>query len=533
MDKRTLQLRLLGLIPVIFLFTLIGGSLFAIGSYSTNFDWSSVYIPPFFSKIVYFSLKQAFLSTLLSIALAIPVVWAFYKKRSSWTYKIFARLFTFPIILSSLVVSNAIVLFYGRNGWFSYFLQQVGITNDFSIYGLSGILIGHLFFNLPLAVRLFLISLESLPDSYEKTAIQLNLKGFNHFKTLLLPYILRQIPSVSFFIFLLCFTSFTMVLILGGGPQSTTIEVEIFRNMNLGLDGFPFAIILSLLQMVITLIILAVMYLLYKPIEETTNNINQPITKIYIGKIENYFSLLILLLCSLFIIFPLINLIVSSLNKEFINLLLRSVVQDAILTSIKIAFFSSIFTCLLSLLGVMGKIPSIPLPKGNFLSPIFDNISYLIFIFSPIILSTGWFLLLYKYVNPISIAIYMIIILNIAISLPICGHILSPTWYSHINRHDKLIKSLDIGQFKRFFLFDLPYLKIALSRCFAFAFIFSLGDLSVIAIWGNDELNSLPTLIQQNMGNYRNNTSAMLSVILMLISFTVLLIFDKIYRKIN
>jgi thiamine transport system permease protein len=45
---------------------------------------------------------------------------------------------------------------YGRAGWFSEGIAAAGGTLRLNIYGLAGILIGHVFFNLPLAVRLLL-----------------------------------------------------------------------------------------------------------------------------------------------------------------------------------------------------------------------------------------------------------------------------------------------------------------------------------------------------------------------------------------
>lgn len=64
-----------------------------------------------------------------------------------------------------LVGVFGLLAIYGNSGWLVNLLQQAGYLNSFSIYGLSGILLAHVFFNLPYAARLLLQALESIPQS--------------------------------------------------------------------------------------------------------------------------------------------------------------------------------------------------------------------------------------------------------------------------------------------------------------------------------------------------------------------------------
>ena len=96
-----------------------------------------------------------------------------------------------------------------------------------SPYGLQGILLAHLFFNLPLATRLLLQALENIPVEQRQLAAQLGMNGWQQFRFVEWPALRRQILPSGALIFMLCFASFATVLSLGGGPQATTIELAI------------------------------------------------------------------------------------------------------------------------------------------------------------------------------------------------------------------------------------------------------------------------------------------------------------------
>jgi thiamine transport system permease protein len=102
-----------------------------------------------------FTLLQAVLSTGLSLLLAIPVAAALHEFRGFPGRDLILRLFALPLALPQIVAVLAIVGLYGERGIWSRLAESAGL--DFpSIYGLTGILIAHVFFNMPLAVRIAL-----------------------------------------------------------------------------------------------------------------------------------------------------------------------------------------------------------------------------------------------------------------------------------------------------------------------------------------------------------------------------------------
>ncbi|MBF1857602.1 ABC transporter permease subunit, partial [Escherichia coli] len=138
---------------------------------------------------------------------------------------------------------------YGRQGWLASLWQSLGLEWTFSPYGLQGILLAHVFFNLPMASRLLLQALENIPGEQRQLAAQLGMRGCHFFRFVEWPWLRRQIPPVAALIFMLCFASFATVLSLGGGPQATTIELAIYQALSYDYDPAR-AAMLALIQMV-------------------------------------------------------------------------------------------------------------------------------------------------------------------------------------------------------------------------------------------------------------------------------------------
>ncbi len=74
------------------------------------------------------------------------------------------NLMALPLGLPVLVAAFALLSLWGRNGLINEALAGLGLIDaPISIYGLSGILLAHVFFNLPLAARLLLQALDRIP----------------------------------------------------------------------------------------------------------------------------------------------------------------------------------------------------------------------------------------------------------------------------------------------------------------------------------------------------------------------------------
>src|SRR5690606_1240962 len=132
------------------------------------------------------------------------------------------------------------------------------------IYGLGGILVAHVFFNLPLATRLFLEALDTIPNDQWRLAAQLGMGPWAMWRLIEWPVLRAALPGIAGLVLMLCITSFTIVLTLGGGPAATTLEVAIYQALRFDFDPAR-AAVLTLVQLALTLALLLAMSRLGSP----------------------------------------------------------------------------------------------------------------------------------------------------------------------------------------------------------------------------------------------------------------------------
>ncbi|MCV6069747.1 thiamine/thiamine pyrophosphate ABC transporter permease ThiP, partial [Escherichia coli] len=95
------------------------------------------------------------------------------------------------LILPVLVAVFGILSVYGRQGWLASLCRSRGLEGAFSPYGLQGILLAHVFFNLPMASRLLLQALENIPGEQRQLAAQLGMRGWHFFRFVEWPWLRR------------------------------------------------------------------------------------------------------------------------------------------------------------------------------------------------------------------------------------------------------------------------------------------------------------------------------------------------------
>ncbi len=225
---------------------------------------------PWNLRVLGFSLEQAFWSAVLSILLGLPGAWLLtrYDFPGRAALQRFAYL---PFLLPSILVVLAMVLFFGNQGWVNRALMFLFGLKDPPIqflYSLNGILLGHVFYNFPLAMRLIGDQWERISAKYALAARMLGHSTPHNFFRVTLPLILPSVLGAFALIFLLCLNSFAIILVLGGGVRHTTIEVLIYQLARIDLD-FSGAAVLSLLQSglaILTLLILLKQHRKQRPI---------------------------------------------------------------------------------------------------------------------------------------------------------------------------------------------------------------------------------------------------------------------------
>ncbi len=193
----------------------------------------------FFLGRIWFTLWQAVASTLLTLALGLPSAYIF--ARYDFPAKTLIRaLTTVPFVMPTIVVAFGFVALVGANG-----ILPLNLTSSIWI-----ILLAHTFFNYTVVVRTVSALWAHVDPKTEEAARLLGAGPLQVFWCVTLPQIRPAILAAASLVFLFSFTSFGVVLILGG-PQFATVEVTIY-NLTARLFRLELAAALSLIQLAVT-----------------------------------------------------------------------------------------------------------------------------------------------------------------------------------------------------------------------------------------------------------------------------------------
>ncbi|QIX96970.1 thiamine/thiamine pyrophosphate ABC transporter permease ThiP [Cedecea sp. FDAARGOS_727] len=516
-----------GLIASILMFAVALAAFLALWFKAPAEPWSYLLQDKYIQHVVYFSFWQALLSALFSVLPAIFLARALYRRRFPGR-RIMLRLFAMNLILPVLVAVFGILSVYGRQGWVATLFQALGWKWNYSPYGLQGILLSHVFFNLPMATRFFLQMLEQIPGEQRQLAAQLGIRGLNFFRLIEWPWLWRQILPVSALIFTLCFSSFTTVLSLGGGPRATTIELAIYQALTYDYDPVR-AAMLAVIQMACCLGIMLISQSLSTTIAPGTTQMSgwhAPDDGIY----SRFADTLLIVLALLLLFPPLLAVIVDGLNPRLLQVLSQLVLWQALWTSLRIALAAGILCVVLSMM-LLWSTRELRARGRPLIGQMMELSGILILAMPGIVLATGLFLLLENTVGLPESANNIVIFTNALMAIPYALKVLETPMFDISIRYGLLCKSLGIQGINRLRLVELSALGRPITQAFAFASVLSIGDFGIVALFGNNSFRTLPFYLFQQIGSYRDNDGAVTALLLLLLCFSLFALIENIPRN--
>jgi thiamine transport system permease protein len=213
---------------------------------------------PAFGRVAWFTLWQAALSTLLTLGIGLPGAYVL-SRFAIRGRRLIQALVTIPFVLPTVVVGSAFLALLGPrspvNSLLAALFGDGSPTLDLR-RTVTAILIAHVFFNYAVVVRTVGGLWSIIDPRLEDAARTLGASRWQAFREVSLPLLRPAIASAAAIVFLFTFTSFGVVLILGG-PRRATIEVEIYRATAQLLD-LPLAATLAIVQLVAVLTALTV-----------------------------------------------------------------------------------------------------------------------------------------------------------------------------------------------------------------------------------------------------------------------------------
>ena len=179
-------------------------------------------------RVGWFTLWQAVVSTVLTFIAAAPLTWAVSRYEFPGR-RLAMGLVTVPFVLPTVVVGTAFVAL----GW----RESIG-----------AILAAHVFFNVAVVVRTVSTLWSRIDPRILEAARVLGASSGEVFRKITLPLLRPAIAAAASIVLLFTFTSFGVVLILGGF-RNATLEVEIYRQA-VALFDLPLAAALAIVQLV-------------------------------------------------------------------------------------------------------------------------------------------------------------------------------------------------------------------------------------------------------------------------------------------
>jgi thiamine transport system permease protein len=494
----------------------------------------------FASRVLLFTSYQAALSTLLTLLLGLPAAYLF--ARYDFRGKSLLRALTaVPFMLPTVVVAAGFNALLGPRG----LLHTLFPVLSFDFIGtLTAILIAHVFYNTTIIVRVVGNALSSLDPKLEAAARSLGADPSRVWWNVTFPLIRPSLLAAVLLVFLFDFTSFGVVLLLGGS-QFATLEVEIYLRV-LRLPNLPLAALLSIIQLICT-VLFSLLYSHFaarSAIQTAPRSAEANLRKPKTLREKILVTTFIFLLTTFFLL-PLSALPIRSLFRLEADRGQRGEIQYGFTTDYYTELFvnrrGSVFyvppiratlnslgyagaTVVLSLL--LGFPAATALAKPTRLERILDPLIMLPLGSSAVMLGLGFILSYGAWLtSPL-----LVPFAHTLVALPFVIRALQPAIASIPQRLRQAAASLGAPPLEVWKNIDFPILRRATLAAATFAFTISLGEFGATLLIARPEYPTIPVAIERFLsqpGGLNYGQAMAMGTILMLLTVTSILLIEK------
>jgi len=457
-------------------------------------------------RVGWFTIWQAAVSTILTFLLAAPLTWAV----STFDFRgrrLTMALTTVPFVLPTVVVGTAFVAL----GW----RESIG-----------AILAAHVFFNMAVVVRTVSTLWSRIDPRLLEAARVLGASSRLVFWKITLPLLRPALAAAASIVFLFTFTSFGVVLILGGF-QYATLEVEIYRQA-VTLFDLPLAAALAVAQLVG---VTGALYWYSRYQERTAatwtlasgTNRRRPRGKARFGVLAAVLGTLGLLAI------PLAVLVRRSASGDFYASLFEDdrVVGTPITSVWNSLLFGVAAMALATVIGIMAA--AVITGRTGPLSRWFDLTLMLPLGTSAVTIGFGFIVALDRPFDLRATA-WLIPIAHALVAVPFVVRSTLPTLRSVPRETREAAAVLGASPFRVWRAIDLPVVSRAALVGAGFAFVISLGEFGATSFIARPTSPTIPTMIYRLLSRPGETSFGMamaLSVVLALITAGVVMTIDR------
>ena len=146
-------------------------------------------------------------------------------------------------------------------------------------------------------------------------------------------------------------------------------------------------------------------------------------------------------------------------------------------------------------------------------------------------LGTGWFILIFPYVNPASLALPITASVNALMALPFAVRILLPPMRQVMADYGRLSLGLGLRGGAMWRIVLVPRLRPALGFAAGLTAALSVGDLGVVALFADPDVATLPLQMYRLLGSYRTDAAAGAALLLLMLALAMFWVCDAWGRR--
>ncbi len=538
---------LLWVLPLCFLGAFFFWPFFRIISVGLSFEAFNAANLHLAGQTLLFTVYQAVLSTLLTLLIGLPcaVLFAHY----TFPGKSLLRALTaVPFMLPTVVVAAGFNAVLGPRGWLNLALMGAfGLSAPpITFVGtLVAILVAHVFYNTTIVIRIVGNALAGLDPRLGQAARSLGANSTRVWLNVTLPVLRPSLLAACLLVFLFDFTSFGVILLLGG-PTFATLEVQIYIQA-LQLLNLSLASLLALTQLLCTLIF-SIFYTRYA--ERTSVQSSPRSAALNLRRStsirEKAFIAVMLIVVILLFMLPMLALPLRSVSRLDADRGQRGQVQPGLTADYFTELFvnrrDSLFyvppvqaalnsltyaaaTIVLSLL--LGYPAAIALARPGLLEKLLDPVLIIPLGASAVTLGLGFILAFGRLlINP-----WMVPLAHTLVALPFVIRVLQPALVTIPARLRQAAASLGASPFRAWQAVDWPILRRATVSAASFAFTISLGEFGATTLVSRPEYPTIPIAIYRFLsqpGALNYGQAMAMATLLMLLTAAGIFLIEKL-----
>lgn len=509
-----------------------------------NWDFSGfveIATSSYHRNTLFFTFWQATLSTILTIALALPGAYVFTRYRFPGK-NLLLSLSTLPFVLPTVVVAAAFLALIGPRGILNEALISLFGLEEAPIQLLNTlaiILIVHVFYNYAIALRMITSFWANQSLRMEEAARVLGADSWRLWWRVRLPILRPAILAAAVLVFIFTFTSFGIVLILGG-IRFATLEVQIYYQAR-NIFDLPMAAALSLVQIVVMLLMMVFYTRLQRNIATDYQSTQQiarvPRTPAQIAIVAGNLLLMVILLFS-----PLLALVYRSFvqDRQFTLQAYTSLGQNArdsvlfvppvqaISNSVQFALMT---TVLALILGVLSAYLIAGRGRAAWVGRFFDPIFMLPLATSAVTLGFGFIVALDEPPLDLRASWVLIPIAHTLVAIPFVVRSVLPALRSIPPNVTEAASVLGASPLQVWRRVELPLISRGVVVGATFAFTVSMGEFGASLFVARPDTPTMPLVIFRLLGQpgALNYTQALaMSSLLMLVCAVSFIVIERI-----